>query len=288
MPGPLDGVRVLEFTLVVAGPMSGVLLSDLGADVIKVEPPGGESTRQNRAVIPNEGKLFQAFNRGKRDIVVDLQQPEGREVIYRLMPTIDVVVANYRYGVPDRIGIGYETLKQYRPDLIYVESTGFGTRGELAQRGCSDVVAQAYSGIMAGDAKVAEDGAPMAASFGAPADYSTAMASAMGVCAALFHRSLTGEGQRVNTSLLRTGVWLQSHNVNYEPITDALFDDVTRARARRDAQRRGQLPRADAGAQRATPHGRAVLRRLRREGRRHHPRRAHEAEPRRLPGRARP
>ena len=82
-----------------------------------------------------------------------MQQPEGREVIYRLMPTIDVVVANYRYGVPDRIGIGYETLKQYRPDLIYVESTGFGTRGELAQRGCSDVVAQAYSGIMAGDAR---------------------------------------------------------------------------------------------------------------------------------------
>ena len=229
MPGPLHGVRVLEFTLVVAGPMSGVLLSDLGADVIKVEPPGGESTRQSRAVVPDESKLFQAFNRGKRDIVVDLQTPEGREVIYRLMPSVDVVVANYRYGVPKKIGIDYDTLKQYRPDLIYVESTGFGTRGELAQRGCSDVVAQAYSGIMAGDAKVAEDGAPMPASFGAPADYATAMASAMGVCAALFNRSLTGKGQRINTSLLRTGVWLQSHNVNHEPVTDALFDDVTRA-----------------------------------------------------------
>ncbi|MDE2695005.1 MAG: CoA transferase [Chloroflexota bacterium] len=230
MPGPLHGVRVLEFTLVVAGPMSGVLLSDLGADVIKVEPPGGESTRQSRAVIPDESKLFQAFNRGKRDIVVDLQQPEGREVIYRLMPSVDVVVANYRYGVPKKLGIDYETLKQYRPDLIYVESTGFGTRGELSTRGCSDVVAQAYSGIMAGDQKVADDGAPIPASFGAPADYATAMASAMGVCAALFNRSLTGKGQRINTSLLRTGVWLQSHNVNHEPVTDALFDDVTRAK----------------------------------------------------------
>ena len=230
MPGPLHGVRVLEFTLVVAGPMSGVLLSDLGADVIKVEPPGGESTRQSRAVIPDEGKLFQAFNRGKRDIVVDLQRPEGREVIHRLMPTIDVVVANYRYGVPRKLGIDYDTLKQFRPDLIYVESTGFGTRGELATRGCSDVVAQAYSGIMAGDGKVADDGAPIAATFGAPADYATAMASAMGVCSALFHRAVTGEGQRINTSLLRTGVWLQSHNVNHEPVTDALFDDVTRAR----------------------------------------------------------
>lgn len=228
MAGPLDGIRVLEFTLVVAGPMTGVLLSDMGADVIKVEPPGGESTRQSRSVVPDESKLFQAFNRGKRDMVVDLQREEGRAVIHRLMPTIDVVVVNYRYGVAPGIGIDYETLKQFRPDLIYVESTGFGTRGLLANRGCSDVVAQAYSGIMAGDGKVAEDGAPILVTFGAPADYSTAMASAMGVCAALYHRAETGEGQKINTSLLRTGVWLQSHNVNHEPVTDALFDDVMR------------------------------------------------------------
>ena len=228
MAGPLDGVRVLEFTLVVAGPMAGVLLSDMGADVIKVEPPGGESTRQSRSVVPDESKLFQAFNRGKRDIVVDLQRPEGRAVIHRLMPTIDVVLVNYRYGVAPKIGIDYQTLKQFRPDLIYVESTGFGTRGLLAERGCSDVVAQAYSGIMAGDNKVAEDGAPIQATFGAPADYGTAMASAMGVCAALYHRALTGEGQQINTSLLRTGIWSQSHNVNHEPVTDALFDDVVR------------------------------------------------------------
>ena len=229
MPGPLHGIRVLEFSLVVAGPMSGVLLSDLGADVIKVEPPGGESLRQARAIVPDESKAFQTFNRGKRGIVVDLQQPEGRAIIHRLMPTIDVVVVNYRYGVAERIGIDYETLRQFRPDLIYVESTGFGTRGELAGQGCSDVVAQAYSGIMAGDGKVAEDGAPVAATFGAPADYGTAMATAMGVSSALFHRERTGEGQKVNTSLLRTGVWLQSHNVNYDPITDVHFDDVTRA-----------------------------------------------------------
>ena len=229
MPGPLHGIRVLEFSLVVAGPMSGVLLSDLGADVIKVEPPGGESLRQARAIVPDESKAFQTFNRGKRGIVVDLQQPEGRAIIHRLVPTIDVVVVNYRYGVAERIGIDYETLSQFRPDLIYVESTGFGTRGELAGQGCSDVVAQAYSGIMAGDGKVAEDGAPVAATFGAPADYGTAMATAMGVSSALFHRERTGEGQKVNTSLLRTGVWLQSHNVNYDPITDVHFDDVTRA-----------------------------------------------------------
>lgn len=232
MPGALDGVRVLEFTLVVAGPMTGVLLSDMGADVIKVEPPGGESTRQSSSVAPNESKAFQTFNRGKRDIVIDLQRPEGRGVIRRLMPTIDVVVVNYRYGVAAGIGIDYDTLRQFRPDLIYVESTGFGTRGQLAERGCSDVVAQAYSGIMAGEGKVAADGAPIQSTFGAPADYGTAMANAMGVCAALYHRARTGEGQKINTSLLRTGVWSQSHHVNHEPLTDALFADVVRQQLR--------------------------------------------------------
>ena len=242
MPGPLHGIRVLEFSLVVAGPMSGVLLSDLGADVIKVEPPGGESLRQARAIVPDESKAFQTFNRGKRGIVVDLQQPEGREVIHRLVPTVDVVVVNYRYGVAERVGIDYETLRQLREDLIYVESTGFGTRGELASQGCSDVVAQAYSGIMAGDGKIAEDGAPVAATFGAPADYGTAMATAMGVSAALYHRAMTGEGQKINTSLLRTGVWLQSHNVNYDPITDVHFDDVTRAELNETRASGGSYP----------------------------------------------
>src|SRR5258708_35659049 len=94
MPGALDGIRVLEFTLVVAGPMTGVLLSDMGADVIKVEPPGGESTRHSRSVVPNESETFQTFNRGKRAMVVDLHLPDGRAVVHRLVPTADVVVAN--------------------------------------------------------------------------------------------------------------------------------------------------------------------------------------------------
>ena len=123
-----------------------------------------------------------------------------------------------------------------------MRGTGFGTRGELASQGCSDVVAQAYSGIMAGDGKVAEDGAPVAATFGAPADYGTAMATAMGVSSALFHRERTGEGQKINTSLLRTGVWLQSHNVNHDPITDVHFDDVTRAEMEATRKAGGSYP----------------------------------------------
>lgn len=228
MTGALDGIRVLEFSLIVAGPMCGVVLSDMGADVIKVEPPGGEPQRKNRSVVPGESKLFQALNHGKRDLVVDLDRPEGREIIHRMMPTIDVVVVNYRYGVAERLGIDYETLRQLRPDLIYVESTGWGSRGPLAARGCSDVVAQAYSGLMAADGKLEEDGAPAQVTATAIADYMTALASATAICGALFHRGRTGEGQKIGTSLLRSAIWSQAHAVNREPVTDSLFADVTR------------------------------------------------------------
>ena len=226
MAGALDGIRVLEFSLIVAGPMCGAVLSDMGADVIKVEPPGGEPQRKNRSVVPTESKWFHAFNRGKRDLVVDLQHPEGREVIHRLIPSIDVVVVNYRFGVANQLGIDYETLKAIRPDLIYVESTGWGSRGPLAARGCSDVVAQAYSGLMAADGKLEEDGAPAQVSATAIADYLTALASATAICGALFHRSRSGEGQKIGTSLLRSAVWGQAHNVNREPLTDSMFTDV--------------------------------------------------------------
>src|SRR5262245_20620078 len=128
MPGALEGIRVLEFSLIVAGPMCGAVLADMGAEVRKVEPPGREPQRKNRSVVPGESKFFQAFNRGKRDLVVDVAKPEGREIIHRLMPTIDVVIVNYRYGVAEHLGIDYETLRQIRPDLIYVESTGWGSR----------------------------------------------------------------------------------------------------------------------------------------------------------------
>lgn len=227
MAGALDGVRVLEFSLIVAGPMCGVVLADMGADVIKVEPPGGEPQRKNRSVVPGESKLFQSFNHGKRDLVVDLGRPEGRAIIHRLMPTIDVVIVNYRYGVAAQLGIDYETLRQIRPDLIYVESTGWGSRGPLATRGCSDVVAQAYSGLMAADGKLEADGAPAQVTATAIADYMTALASATAICGALFHRGRTGEGQKISTSLLRSAVWGQAHTVNHEPITDSMFADVT-------------------------------------------------------------
>ena len=220
--GPLAGIRVLEFSLIVAGPATGISLSDLGADVIKVEPPGGEAIRQSGAVVPNESKAFQGYNRGKRGIIVDLADPRGLEVIQRLMPRIDVVTSNYRPGVAERLGIDYESLVRLRPDLVYLEASGFGASGPASSLGGSDIVAQAYSGLMAGDAKVDEHGAPETISATPVSDYATALGSAMGICAALFHRERTGEGQLIQSSLLRSALFLQANAVMREPVTDAV------------------------------------------------------------------
>ncbi len=234
--GPLAGIRVLEFSQIVAAPVCGVNLSDLGADVIKVEPPGGEQTRRSGAVVPNEGKGFQALNRGKRGLVVDLQDPRGRAVIHRLMPSIDVVAINYRLGVAERIGIDYRTLSAIRPDLIYWQNTGFGSGGPEAFRAGSDIVAQGYSGLMVTDAKTNDDGAPDLVATPI-ADIASGFAAAMGICAALYHRAMTGEGQELETSLLRTSLFLQGSTVMREPASDAvlrdpLMEEVAAIRAR--------------------------------------------------------
>lgn len=224
MAGVLDGIRVLEFSQIVAAPVAGVNLSDFGADVIKVEPPGGEQTRNTGAVVPNEGKGFQALNRGKRSLVVDLHDPRGQAMIHRLIPQTDVVLINYRFGVSNRMGIDYDTLRAIRPDLIYWQNTGFGEQGPEAYRAGSDVVAQAYSGLMVNDAKTDEDGAPDLISIPI-ADIASGFAAAMGVGMALFHREKTGEGQYLSTSLLRTSLFLQAGLVMREPVTDSVLRD---------------------------------------------------------------
>ncbi len=220
--GALSGIRVLEFSQIVAAPVCGVNLGDFGADVVKVEPLGGEQTRRTAAIVPNEGKGFQALNRGKRSLVVDLQDPRGQELIRRLIPQTDVVLINYRLGVAERLGLGYDALRALRPDLIYWQNTGFGEHGVEAKRAGSDIVAQAYSGLMVTDAKVDEDGAPDLISIPI-ADIVSGFAAAMGVGMALFHRARTGEGQYLSTSLLRTALFIQAGAVMREPVSDAIL-----------------------------------------------------------------
>ncbi len=225
MAGPLAGIRVLEFSQIVAGPIAGLALSDLGADVVKVEPLEGEARRNSAAVVPNEGKYFQSMNRGKRSLTVDLSRPEGQAVIHRIIPTFDVVVSNYRTGVAPRIGIDYETLSKLRPGLIYANITGFGESGPFATRAGSDIVAQAYSGLMAMEAKVDDFGAPAPISGSTFIDRSSGLAAAMGICAALFRRASTGEGQEIHVSLVHSALELLSQTVMREPVHDSVVRD---------------------------------------------------------------
>ena len=151
MPGALDGIKVLEVTQIIAGPFAGVLLSDMGADVVKIEPPTGDAMRALGQFVPNESKGFHAFNRGKRGMVVNLASDEGQAIVHRMIPDFDVFLINARPGVPERIGVDDDTLRALNPRLIYLENTAYGPDGPSAHRAGADIIAQAYSGLMAGD-----------------------------------------------------------------------------------------------------------------------------------------
>jgi crotonobetainyl-CoA:carnitine CoA-transferase CaiB-like acyl-CoA transferase len=235
--GPLAGIRVLELSQIVAGPFAGIVLSDLGADVIKVEPPEGENRRNSGAVVPNEGKYFQSLNRGKRSLTIDLSMPEGRALIHRIIPNFDVVLLNYRAGVAERLDIDYATLSKLKPSLVYANITGFGATGPYVERAGSDIVAQAYSGIMASEGKVDEYGAPQSLQSATYIDRTTGLAAVTAICAALLHREKTGHGQEVHVSLLHTALELLADRVMREPVHDAVGRDplIAEIHAKRDS-----------------------------------------------------
>src|SRR5439155_4099088 len=144
----LDGIKVLDVTQVMAGPFCGMLLADLGADVVKVEPPAGDSTRQMPGATGNDSPSFNAVNRGKRGIVLNLKTAEGREVFTRLARATDILVENYRPGVMAALGLGYDTLSAANPRLIYASISGYGQTGPARGKGGVDLIAQGVSGIM--------------------------------------------------------------------------------------------------------------------------------------------
>lgn len=225
MAGALDGIKVLEVTQIIAGPMCGVFLSDMGADVIKVESAAGDGMRLLGQFVPGESKGFHVFNRGKRGIVLDLQSDDGRAVLHRMIGEMDVFLINSRPGVPERLGVNYETLQALNPSLIYLENTAYGPSGPSAHRAGADIIAQAYSGLMAGDEKFDEHGGPDLITATTPADFAAAFTSAIAVCAALFHRERTGEGQKIDTSLLGAALTLQNAFSSRLPASDAILLD---------------------------------------------------------------
>lgn len=195
MAGALDGVRILEFTEIIAGPFAGMLLSDMGADIIKVEPPWGEAWRFADEFFPAESSTYVSLNRGKRSLPLDLARPEGREIVYRLVAEMDAVIVNARPDVPYNLGIDYETLSAKNPRLIYCDNTAFGRMGPQRHRPGYDIVVQAMSGLLASEGKM-ENGVPQQVQSTAIADYATGIAIAWGLCAALFHRERTGARAR--------------------------------------------------------------------------------------------
>lgn len=203
MKQALQGVRVLDVTQVMAGPFCAMLLGDLGADVIKIEPPDGDSTRKMAGSEGTEGPSFWGINRNKRGIVLNLKEEQGREVFRRLAAGADILVENYRPGVMDAFGLGYQDLRTRNPGLIYASISGFGHTGPYAQRGGFDLVAQGMSGIMS---VTGEEGLPPM-KCGLPiTDVGAGLFVLQGILGAYVHRLRTGEGQHVDASLLETGI----------------------------------------------------------------------------------
>ena len=205
--GPLSGMRVIELAHIMAGPACGMMLADLGADVIKVEKPDGDDSRRFLPPdINGESAAFMMMNRNKRGIALNLKDADAIEALQRLLDTADVVIENYRHDTMDRLGLGYEALRERNPKLVYCAVSGFGRSGPYAERGGFDLIAQGMSGLMSitgegpGRPPV-KPGAPIA-------DITAGFLAALGCTAAYHHAQATGQGQMVDTSLFEAGISL--------------------------------------------------------------------------------
>jgi len=204
--GPLAGIKVIELAHIMAGPTCGLMLADMGADVIKVEKvPGGDDSRRFLPPdIGGEAASFMMMNRNKRGIAINLKEPNGKQVLQHIIKTADVIIENYRMDTMDKLGLGYDDLKQINPGLIYCAISGFGRTGPYAERGGFDLIAQGMSGLMSITGE-GPDRPPV--KMGAPiTDITAGILGAMAVSAAYVHKLKTGEGQKIDTSLFEAGI----------------------------------------------------------------------------------
>ena len=205
IPGPLSGMVILDLTQILAGPMCTMVLADMGADVIKVEKPNGgdDNRRMGPPFVKDWSAGFLAVNRNKRSLALDLRSEAGRGVFRRLAEGADAVVENFRPGVMERLGLGYEELKAIKPGLVYCTISGFGSTGPARNRGGFDLVAQGVSGLMSitghPNSPPAKVGVPVT-------DLTAGLFAANGIMAAYVHALKTGQGQMVDTSLMEAGV----------------------------------------------------------------------------------
>lgn len=214
MSPPLAGIRVLDLSRALAGPFCSQMLADMGASVVKIEQPGGDHTRAwGPPFQSGESAYFLSVNRGKRSVVLDLRRPRGAEVLGRLVARSDVLLENFVPGTLDRLGFGYEACRAIRPDLVYCSISGFGPVGPDRERAAYDQIAQGLGGIMS---LIGEPGGPPQRVGIAITDIMAGMFAAYAVVAALYHRQATGQGQKVDTSLLEGQLALMSYQAgNY-------------------------------------------------------------------------
>jgi crotonobetainyl-CoA:carnitine CoA-transferase CaiB-like acyl-CoA transferase len=210
----LDGVRVLDFTQMMMGPWATQFLGDMGADVIKVERPAvGEWERGLRStgdLLDGQSAFFLAMNRNKRSLTLNLKDPRAREVVIRLAADSDLVVENFRPGVMDRLGIGYEALREVNASIVFVSGSGFGQTGPYVDRPGQDLLIQAMSGLAAYGGRAADPPTPSGSSI---VDASTALLLAFASMVGLVHKLRTGEGQHIDVSLFDTAIALQCQEI---------------------------------------------------------------------------
>ncbi len=207
---PLTGIRVLDFSKVLAGPLSAQWLGDLGAEVIKIEPPGGDDTRGWPPFRGGEGAVYLASNRNKKSLVLDLKTAAGQAAARRMVEQADILIESYATGVAERLGIGAEAMRALNPRLIYCSISGFGRTGPLAKGLGYDVILQAFSGIMAMTGE--RDGGPIRSPF-SPIDQSTGLNAFSGILAALLERGRTGKGCRLEVSLFETAAAMLGYSL---------------------------------------------------------------------------
>jgi crotonobetainyl-CoA:carnitine CoA-transferase CaiB-like acyl-CoA transferase len=216
MEGCLEGVRVLDLSRYQAGPRAGTMLSDLGAEVIKVEKMGGETNRQHSPIVQGQSLYFSAYNRGKKSVCLDLRQEAGKSVFWDLLKTADIVIQNFRPATLAKMGMDYESLCKVKSDIILLSGSAFGQRGRHRDRPGFDTVGQAISGLMT------LTGKPVGRPLGTASsiiDRSTALYLTIGALAALRHRDLTGEGQEIDVSLFDTAMTMVEVPVSYYLMT---------------------------------------------------------------------
>jgi crotonobetainyl-CoA:carnitine CoA-transferase CaiB-like acyl-CoA transferase len=212
-PNPLDGIVIADFTQLVQGPYASQMLADLGAQVIKIEPPAGDWLRRfalSNTYLGGESVSFLAFNRNKQSIVLNLKKPEHRQAALRITAAADVVLENFRPGVMERLGLGYESLREINPGLVYCASSGYGVDGPYAKRPGQDLLVQAITGLptLMGRA----DDPPVPAGIGI-ADMAAGLHMVYGTLAALLARQRTGQGCRVDVNLLNSLLSLLSQEL---------------------------------------------------------------------------